>query len=97
MDIKQRFDQKLKVEAKKYVQKILSEVAEGKRNSSYAALRKLETGESVSKSSNFTLPEHAEQDLSASQSAERFADYFSKISQEFEPICKDNFSTLYER
>ena len=91
LEMKQKFYQKLKREADKYVKKILSEVADGKRNNAYAALRKLETGESVSKSSNFTLPDHAEENLSDLQSAERLADYFSKISQEFEPICADNF------
>ena len=91
IEIKKRFDQKLKLEAEKYKQKILAEVKEGKRNNSYSALRKLETGVNVGKNSNFTLPEHVEEDLSAFQSAERLADYFSKISQEFEPICKDKF------
>ena len=40
---------------------------------------------------NFTLPSHAEEGLSPEQSAERLAVYFSKISQEFEPINPDKF------
>ena len=83
--------QKVKLEAQKYHQKILNEIAEGKRNNSYAALRKLEYGGNVGKKNAFTLPSHAEDDLSPVQSAERLAVFFSKISQEFEPICPENF------
>ena len=61
------------------------------RNSSYSALRKLESGDTSGKNSNFTLPQHSDEDLTTLESAERLADYFSQISQEFEPICPDNF------
>ena len=91
LQLKTKFDQKLKMEAEKYKQKILTEVSEGKRNNSYKALRKLEAGESFGKTTNFTLPSHAEDNLSPLQSAERLADYFSQISQEFEPICTEGF------
>ena len=83
-----KFEQKMKIEAEKYRQKILSEVAEGSRCNAYSALRKLETGEQVSKKA-LTLPSHA--DLTPAQSAEKLADYFSKISQEFDPINPENF------
>ena len=52
---------------------------------SYRALRKLEVGSEDSKT-GFFLPEHIEKSLTADRSAEIFADYFSKISQEFEPL-----------
>ena len=90
LQLKSKFDQKLKVEAEKYRQKILTEVSEGKRNNAYKALRKLESGD-FGKSANFTLPSHAEENLSPLESAEKLADYFSQISQEFEPICRDKF------
>ena len=44
IEIAEKFDLKIKLEAKKYHQKILNEVSEGKRNNSYSALRKLELG-----------------------------------------------------
>ena len=88
--VRNQFDAKLKLEAEKYRLKILAEVAQGKRTNSYAALRKLEFG-SVVKNGNFKLPVHDEEDLSPSQSAERLAEYFSKISQEFEPINPEIF------
>ena len=77
----------MKIEAEKYRQKIISEVRDGKRNNAYSALRKLESGENVNKRDTFTVPSHAEDSLTPAESAERLAVYFSKISQEFEPIC----------
>ena len=81
----------MKSEAKKYHQKILVEVVEGKRKKSYTALRKLESVYNSNKCSTFSLPSHVEDNLTPDQSAERLAEYFSKISQEFEPICVENF------
>ena len=91
IEIKNRFDLKLKLEAQKYTQKILTEVLEGKRKNASAALRRLDTGVNTGQNSHIPLPGQAEEDLSAFQSAERLADYFAKISQEFEPICQNNF------
>ena len=39
LQLKTKFDQKLKMEAEKYKQKILTEVSEGKRNNLYKALK----------------------------------------------------------
>ena len=86
LNLKAKFEQKLKVEASKYTQKILAEVSEGTRGNSYPALRKLEFGKNSEKHANFTLPSHTDKNFTALQSAEKFADYFSQISQEFEPI-----------
>ena len=44
LSLLKKFELKMKIEAEKYHQKILSEVAEGKRNNTYSALRKLEFG-----------------------------------------------------
>ena len=90
MELATLFDQKLKLEAKKYKTKIETEVSEGKRGNSYSALRKLDYGSQNSKQ-GFSLPSYEEEDLSPDQSAERLAEYFSSISQEFEPINLDNF------
>ena len=92
MQLKSKFNLKLKAEAEKYRIKILAEVTDGKRSNSYAALRKLEMGYNDKKNSDFTLPSHAEENYSPLQSAEVFANYFSQISQEFNPICIDEFS-----
>ena len=91
LELKQKFDKKLKIEAKKYEQKILDGVLEGNKSKFYPALRKLDSGTDMRKGSNFTLPQHADEGLSTLQSAERLADYFSKISQEYDPICVESF------
>ena len=92
LEIKSQFDLKLKAEVKKYQDKVKSEVTEGKRNSCYAALRKLGVGGKDISKNTFTLPSHADNDYTPEQSAEKFADYFSSISQEYEPICVDKFT-----
>ena len=65
LDLKAKFDQKLKYEAEKYTNKILAEVKDGKRGSSYPALRKLEVGKNTEKSVSFTLPSHIDENLYA--------------------------------
>ena len=83
-NIKENFDQLFKKEATKYKNKVVNEVIEGKRGSAYKAIRKLASG--VSFDGSFSLPSHAEANLSPQQSAEILADHFSKISQEFHPL-----------
>ena len=90
IELKELFDKKLKLEAEKYRQKVISEVNEGKRSNLYSALRKLEYGYE-GKQSTFTLPSHVEKNFTPEESAEVFADYFSVISQEFEPISIQRF------
>ena len=89
LKLKTTFDKKLRAAVHKYKLKILKEVSDGKRTSLYSALRKIELGEHFSSCSNFSLPSHSEENLTPLQSAEKLADYFSSISQEFEPICVD--------
>ena len=71
LELKDKYNKRLK--AKQDSQKILSEVSKGKRNNSYTALRKLKSGENISKKSSCTLPFSS----SSFESAERLADYFS--------------------
>ena len=75
LKVKLQFEEKLKSEAEKYRQKIIKEVNEGKRCSSYSALRKLDTGHN-SRHGDFVLPQHAQLNLSPTQSAEKHADFF---------------------
>ena len=46
---------------------------------------------SLDKNDIFTLPEHVDNNISEQESAEKIADYFSNISQEYEPL---NFEQL---
>ena len=89
--LKKLFNEKLRQQAEKYRLKIINEVNEGKRSNLYSALRKLEPGYEDKKQSTFTLPSHVEQNFSPAESAEAFADFFSSISQQFEPISTQKF------
>ena len=81
----------MQVAAHKYKDKIISEVTEGKRGSAYKALKRLATVRDDNQG-GFDIPSHTEENFSPEQSAEIFADYFSSISQEFEPINQSKFT-----
>ena len=91
IDLRNQFDLKLKIEANKYQEKIKDEIRQGNISNSYKALRKLEFGPSVDNSS-FQLPEQIENNWTTMETAENLADFFCKISQEFDPICTSRFS-----
>ena len=82
--------QKLKNEKIKYIQKVQMEVSEGKRGSTYPALKKLGLRPGQEVQSQFLLPSHADKNLSASQSAEIIANHFSNISLEYAPLNTAN-------
>ena len=85
------------MEAAKYREKIVLEVKEGKRGSAYAAIRKLGNKPGELGRPEFWLPAYVEEQLTASQSAEKLADHFSKISQTVEPLEVDKlFPALRE-
>ena len=92
--LKNKFDTKLKKEASKYIEKIEKEVLEGKRGSSYSAIRKLGNREfEVPKGmESFDIPDFVNNDYTDQQSSDAMADYFSSISQKFDPIDVDDFS-----
>ena len=66
----------------KYRDKIKAEVLEGKRGSSYPALKRLGSRPYDEKSSQFHITSHTARNLTPEQSAEAIATHFSKISQE---------------
>ena len=86
------FQTKLRCEAMKYKDKIIQEVLEGKRGSSYNAIRKLGDGPcDTDKRKEFTIPSYVEKGLSPEQAANRLADHFSAISQTVAPLDIENF------
>ena len=91
LKIKEEFDVKLKAAACKYKDKLIAEVTEGKRGSSYPAIRKLGNRdfEVLSNAASFEIPEFVDNNMNDSQSAEALADFFSAISQEFDPVNID--------
>ena len=90
--LKENFEEKLKNEKLKYIQKISLEVSEGRRGSIYPALKKLglRPGEEIHHS--FSLPSHTSKNLNPAQSAEAIADHFCSISQEYTPLCRDQLA-----
>jgi hypothetical protein len=88
--LKAAFTEMFEKEAHKYKDKIIAEVTDGKRGSAYKALKKLGSGKCDDNS--FDIPSHVEQNLSSEESAEVLAEYFSSISQEFDPIDPSSFT-----
>ena len=85
------FNEKSAIEIEKYKKKIMTEVTEGRRGSSYPALKRFGMRPGENDSADFQLPSHSEQNLSPAQSAEMIAQHFSHISQEYSPL---NLSSL---
>ena len=82
-DLQEKFDKKFQIEIQKYKQKVELEVLEGKRGSYYPAIKKLGLRPGEMSQPTFQLPEYVERNLSASESVELLANYFSTISQEY--------------
>ena len=70
LELKENFEDKLKNEKLKYIQKISTEVTEGRRGSIYPALKKLGLRPGEEFHHTFSLPSHTSQNLSPMQSAE---------------------------
>ena len=86
------FSEKQVAAVKHYTDKVINEVKNGTKSSSYKALRKLGVRKGETNDDLFILPNHADNHLSEEESAEKIADYFSSISQEFEPLDFDKLS-----
>ena len=68
------------------------EVTEGRRGSSYPAIKRLGMRPGETSHAQFQLPGHVEMNCSSAQSAEIIAEHFSHISQEYEPLNLNNLS-----
>ena len=90
LELKEKFEGQLKNEKLKFIKKISTEVAEGRRGSIYPALKKLGLRPGEEFQNTFSLPSHTSQNLSPGQSAELIASHFSCISQEFLPLKVSN-------
>ena len=91
-EISRIFESKLLSEKSKYREKLIKEVKEGKRGSMYSSLKKMSLRCDHLNDHEFTLPEHLSLGLTAGQSAERIANFFSTISQEFTPLAVEGLS-----
>ena len=90
-NLKDSFQQKKEKEIVKYTEKVLDDVKNGNRQSTYSALRKLGVRPGDQSCNTFNLPAHVDKNLTASQSAQIIANHFAAISKDYEPISMDNF------
>ena len=77
---------------KKYKEKLIQEVKDGKKGSIYKHVRRLGNGPADTQGKSFTIPSFVEQQLSPLQSAQCISDFFTEISREFRPLSLDNLS-----
>ena len=86
-ELAKQFKDKYKIEAEKYLRKSMNELMECKPGQAYNVLKKMgaRPGDCID-SNTFTLPNHETENLDDHQSAERIAEHFSQISQEFPPL-----------
>ena len=85
--LENQFQIKYKIEGEKYLNKNLEALRDTNPGQAYNILKKLgaQPGDCID-SNTFTLPSHESEGLSEEQSAERIAEHFAEISQEFPPL-----------
>ena len=85
--LKSLFDTKYKEASEKYLEKNLDELRQAHPGKAFNILKRLgaKPGDGT-EGSTFSLPAHENENLSAEQSAERIANHFAAISQEFPPL-----------
>ena len=86
-----KFSDKYKTEAEKYLRKKMDELMESKPGQAYNILKRMgaQPGDCID-SNTFNLPTHEMEGLTDEQSAERIASHFAAISQEFPPLDIDS-------
>ena len=87
LNLKKIFETKYKIASEKYLKKNLDSLRDAKPGQAFSVLKRLGSQPGVClDGSTFTLPEHENESLTEQQSAERIADHFASISQEFPPL-----------
>ena len=86
-NLSNQFKEKYKLEAEKFLRKNMDNLMECKPGQAYNILKKMgaQPGDCID-ANTFTLPSHESESLSDSQSAEKIANYFSRISEQFPPL-----------
>ena len=91
LDLKVRYDRKMKSAAQDFLDKSVRALMESAPGKAYRILKRLgaQPGDRLDAGS-FEIPEHTSLGLSAAQSADRIAQKFAEISQEFPPLNMEN-------
>ena len=87
MELRTKYDILYKKTSKSYFDNIINKLLSSKPSQAYSLIKKLgaRPGD-IDESSSFSLPNHTELNLSSQQSADQIAEYFSKVSQDYEAI-----------
>ena len=90
LNLKKTFERKYKIASEKYLEKNLDSLRDAKPGQAFSVLKRLgaQPGDCLD-GSTFSLPTHESESLSELESAERIADHFASISQEFPPLSTD--------
>ena len=80
----------MRKEGQKLLDEHIEAATEGKGMKWLQKAKRLAARPGDDSSSTFSLPDHVNRNLTAKESAEEIALYFSKISQEFKPIEEDS-------
>ena len=93
--LKNEFDIKYKIAAEKYMRNKIDELKETQPGKAYNVLKNMgaQPGD-CSEDQTFTLPVHQDLNLNDQQCAEKIAEHFASISQEYRPL---NVNLLPER
>ena len=85
--LKKCYDEKFQIAAKSYLEKNVRSLMEDDPGKAYKSLKKMASrpGDCTDESS-FSLLSHMDENLTETESIERIADNFSRISQEFPPL-----------
>ena len=94
LQMKTTYDRKLKAATQNYLNKNVRDLLETQPGKAYGVLKRLgaQPGETVDAGS-FELPEHVSLGLTAQQSADRIAQKFADISQEYPAINLESLDT----
>ena len=90
-----KFDKKYKTATQRFLRNKKEELKIAEQGKAYKILKNMgaQPGDSTDNNS-FTLPEHLKENLSPKESADRIAQYFAEISNEYPPL---DLSSLPER
>ena len=90
LDLKKRYDKKMKAACQDFLDKNVRALLESAPGKAYAILKRLgaQPGDKIDATS-FEIPEHVSLGLTAAESADRIAQKFADISQEFPAISME--------
>ena len=93
----EKFDKKYKMAAKEHLFKNVKSLKEENPGKAYSVLKKMgsQPGDCMEEGS-FRLLEHIEKNLSDEVSADKIADHFASISQQYPPLNRSNLPTYVQ-